>query len=158
MQYSDPPQSALIYMIDLETMTGLEIMVALVDGRMDSPPIATAIPMRWILAEKGRIVIEATANEGHLNPMGAIHGGFAAAVMDSVTGCVVHTMLEAGVKYGTIELAVKMMRPVPMNTTLIAEGKIINVSRSLGVSEGTLKDESGKLYAHATCTCMIIRH
>jgi uncharacterized protein (TIGR00369 family) len=73
-----------------------------------------------------------------------------------VTGCVVHTMLSAGTGYATIDLSVKMLRPVPKDVPLLAEGKIIIVTKSLGVSEGALKDESGKLYAHATATCKLI--
>ena len=89
--------------------------------------------------------------------MGGTHGGFAATVLDSVTGCAIHTMLDANILFANIELNIKMLRPVPLDTILLAEGKLINLSRSLGVSEGTLKDESGKLYSHATSTCMIIR-
>jgi uncharacterized protein (TIGR00369 family) len=89
--------------------------------------------------------------------MGGVHGGFAATVLDSVTGCAVHTLLNAGVGYGTIDLNVKMIRTVPKNEKLIAEGKIINLSKSLGISEGTLKSQDGKLLATATATCMIIK-
>jgi uncharacterized protein (TIGR00369 family) len=138
-------------------MTGLELMQAMVDGRLPMPPIANVIPMRGVAAEHGRIVFEAQADERHVNPMGGVHGGFAATVLDSVTGCAVHTVLEAGVGYGTVDLNVKMLRPVPRGVPLIAEGKVISVSRSLGVSEGTLKDAEGRLYAHATATCMIFR-
>ncbi|MFI7983472.1 PaaI family thioesterase, partial [Acinetobacter baumannii] len=84
-------------------------------------------------------------------------GGFAATVLDSVTGCAVHTMLPAGVGYGTIDLNVKMCRPLPQNQVLIATGKVINLSKNLGISEGKITDEEGKLYAYATATCMIIR-
>ncbi|WP_141102346.1 PaaI family thioesterase, partial [Acinetobacter baumannii] len=82
---------------------------------------------------------------------------FAATVLDSVTGCAVHTMLPAGVGYGTIDLNVKMCRPLPQNQVLIATGKVINLSKNLGISEGKITDEEGKLYAYATATCMIIR-
>ncbi|KCX23124.1 PaaI family thioesterase, partial [Acinetobacter baumannii] len=92
-----------------------------------------------------------------LNPLGGVHGGFAATVLDSVTGCAVHTMLPAGVGYGTIDLNVKMCRPLPQNQVLIATGKVINLSKNLGISEGKITDEEGKLYAYATATCMIIR-
>ncbi|EPG6727642.1 PaaI family thioesterase, partial [Acinetobacter baumannii] len=88
---------------------------------------------------------------------GGVHGGFAATVLDSVTGCAVHTMLPAGVGYGTIDLNVKMCRPLPQNQVLIATGKVINLSKNLGISEGKITDEEGKLYAYATATCMIIR-
>lgn len=141
--------------LSIENMTGLEIMQAMVQGALPHPSIAETIPMKSVLAEKGRIVFEVKADGRHLNPLGGIHGGFSATVMDSVTGCAVHTMLDAGVGYGTVDLNVKMLKPVPRDITLIAEGRIINVSRSLGVSEGTLKDETGKLYAYSTATCMI---
>jgi len=77
--------------------------------------------------------------------------------MDSITGCAVHTVLEPGVGYGTIDLNVKMLRAIPKNVPLIAEGKVIHISRSLGISEGTLKDTEGNIYAFATATCMILR-
>ena len=74
-----------------------------------------------------------------------------------MTGCAVHTVLEAGVGYATVDLNVKMLKAVPRGVPLIAEGKVIFVSRSLGISEGTLKDAGGNLYAHATATCLILR-
>ena len=66
-------------------------------------------------------------------------------------------MLEAGIGYGTIDLNVKIVRPIPKNIRLISEGKLLNISKSLGISEGSIKDETGKVYAHATASCMIIR-
>lgn len=143
--------------MNLETMSGLEILQAIIQGKIDHPSIAATIPMKFVEAEAGRVLFHATATSNHMNPMGGTHGGFAATVLDSVTGCAVHSMLEANIPYGTIELNVKMLRPVPLEITLYAEGKVLNLSRSLGVSEGTLKDRAGKLYALATCTCMIIR-
>ncbi len=143
--------------MNLKTMSGLEILQAIIRGEITHPSIATTVPMNFLEAEAGRVLFQATATKNHVNPMGGTHGGFAATVLDSVTGCAIHTMLEANIPFATIELNIKMFRPVPLDTTLLAEGRLINLSRSLGVSEGTLKDESGKLYAHATCTCMIIR-
>jgi uncharacterized protein (TIGR00369 family) len=126
-------------------------------GVFPAASITETIPMKVLSVKEGEVIFEAQADARHLNPLGGVHGGFAATVMDSVTGCAVHTMLEAGVSYGTIDLNVKMLRPVPKNTRLLATGKVINMSKSLGVSEGVLKDESGKIYAHSTATCMIIR-
>ena len=143
--------------MQLAQHSGLEIIQGIVDGKIPHPPIADTVPMKFVLAEQGRVVLEATATNAHLNPMGGTHGGFACTVLDSVTGCAVHTMLEADIHYATIDLNVKMTRPIPQNVTLIAEGNVLNLSRSLGVSEGTIKDQQGKLYALATCTCMIIR-
>ncbi|NKB77325.1 MAG: hotdog fold thioesterase [Gammaproteobacteria bacterium] len=143
--------------MNIETLSGLEILQGIIQGTLPHPPIATTVPMKFKEVGEGYVIFEATATDAHLNPMGGTHGGFAATVLDSVTGCAVHTRLEAGVAYGTIDLAVKMVRPVPRDQPLIAEGKVINLSRSLGVSEGTLSDKNGKLLALATCTCMIIR-
>ena len=137
-------------------MTGLEIMQAMAKGTIPTPSIAETMPMKCILAERGRVIFEVKADGRHLNPFGGVHGGFSSTVMDTVTGCVVHTMLNAGVNYATIDLCVKMLRPVPKDVQLFAEGLIVNVSKSLGVSEGTLKDKSGKLYVHATSTCMLL--
>ena len=137
-------------------MNGLENMHAMMQGSVDYPSMAETVPMKCISVEKGRIVFEVKADGRHFNNLGGIHGGFSATVMDTVTGCAIYTMLDAGISYGTIELNVKMLRPVPENVRLLAEGKIVNVSRSLGVAEGTLKDESGKIYAHSTATCMIL--
>lgn len=143
--------------MSLEAMSGLEVMQAMIEGKIPPPSMTKTIPMKCIAAEYGRVTFEATADDRHLNPMGGVHGGFAATVLDSVTGCVVHSALEPGVNYGTIELNVKMLKAIPLNTRLIAEGHIINISKSLGISEATLKDGAGKIYAFATATCMIFR-
>ena len=78
-------------------------------------------------------------------------------MLDSVTGCATHTALGAGESYGTIELNVKMSKAIPFNRTLRAEGKVINVSSRLVISEGSIRDEDGTLYAYGTATCMILR-
>ncbi len=140
-----------------ENLSGMVLLQQIVDGDRPHPSIADVINMRFEVIEKGRVVFSAVADERHVNPMDGTHGGFCATLLDSVTGCAVHSMLEAGVAFGTIELSVKMMRPVPRGKRLIAEGKLINISRSLGVSEGTVRDEDNKLYAHGTSTCMLIR-
>lgn len=138
-------------------MTGLEIMKAFAQGQLPPPGIGKIFPMEVLEFEYGRFVFQATANATHSNPMGGVHGGFAATVLDSVTGCATHTVLAAGESYGTTDLSIKMCRPVPFDKKMIAEGKIINVSRNLVISEGYLRDEAGKLYAHTTATNMIIR-
>ncbi|CAH0991568.1 hypothetical protein SIN8267_01677 [Sinobacterium norvegicum] len=143
--------------MDLTTMSGLEVIQAVIRGELPPPSITNAIPMIMAEAEAGRVIFLATANENHLNPMGGVHGGFAATVLDSVTGCAVHTMMEPMVSYSTIDLNIKMMRPLPQHEEMIAEGRIVNLSKSLGVAEGTLKNKAGKLLATATATCLIKR-
>lgn len=143
--------------MNTQELSGLEIMEKLKDGIFPAPTMAVTIPMKIIMVEKGAVEFEAVANEMHLNPMGGVHGGFAATVLDTATGAAVHTMLETGVGYATIELNVIMLKPVPQGKKLRAQGKVINISRRLGISEATLTDNEGKVYAHATSTCMIFR-
>jgi uncharacterized protein (TIGR00369 family) len=138
-------------------MSGLELLRAAASGALPLAAMAETVPMRVVEVESGRVTFSARAEGRHLNPMGGVHGGFAATVLDSVTGCAVHTMLEAGVGYATVDLSVKMLKPVPVDTELIAEGRVIHVSRTLGVAEGSLRDAAGTLFAHGTCTCVIVR-
>ena len=138
-------------------MTGLEFLQAMIEGHIPPASISKTIPMQPTEISEGSVTFKAQVDHNHLNPLGGVHGGFAATVLDSVTGCAVHTMLPAGVGYGTIDLNVKMCRPIPQNQALIATGKVINLSKNLGISEGKIIDEEGKLYAYATATCMIIR-
>jgi len=136
-------------------MTGLEYLEAMINGTVPPPSIAETVPMKIIGLEYGKVIFEAIADERHINPLGGVHGGFAATVLDSATGCAVHSTLEENIGYGTIDLNVKMLKKIPLHTPLIAEGKIIKVSKTLGISEATLKDKDGVIYAHATSTCMI---
>lgn len=143
--------------MNIKNLSGLQIMQEMCNGNIPMPSMATTIPMSASEVELGHVTFIVKADDRHLNPMGSVHGGFAATVLDSVTGCAVFSMLEAGLSYTTIDLNVKMCRPVPLNTKLKAVAKIINISKSLGIAEGQLIDDEGKLYAHATATCMIIR-
>jgi len=142
-------------MQDTKHLSGLEFIQGIINGEIPSPPISHTFPMKMLKAEEGYVEFEVQADNRHLNPMGGIHGGFAATVLDSVTGCAVHTTLPVNVSYATVDLNVKMVRPVPVDTKLIAIGKVISKSKSLSTSEGQLKDVSGKIYAHGTATCII---
>jgi len=116
-------------------MTGLEILNAIKDGKI--------------------VTFEAIADKRHLNPLGFVHGGFAATVLDSVTGCAVHSTLADNCAYATIDFNIKMLKKIPLNRKLIATGKTIRILSKVGFAEATLKDVEGNLYAHATATCMI---
>ena len=143
---------------NLQSLSGLEALTALINQDIPPPSIAKTMNVHLIEAREGYVKFKATATNEHLNPLGGVHGGFACTALDSATGCAVHTMLKAGEGYGTIDINVKMMRPIPVGKTLYAESQVINMSKSLGVSEGKLVDDEGKLYAYASCTCKIIRH
>jgi uncharacterized protein (TIGR00369 family) len=138
-------------------LSGFELLQSIVDGKAPMPQMAQTIPMAIISVAPGSVVFTAIAGQQHLNPLGGVHGGFAATILDSVTGCAVHSLLESGVGYATVDLNVKMIRPVPPDRELTAIGKIIHMSGRLGVSEGRLQDGDGKILAHATATCMILR-
>ena len=143
--------------MDSEKLNGLEIFKRFKDGVFPRPTMAITIPMEVTEIKKGFIEFRAEANDMHLNPMGGVHGGFAATVLDSAAGSAVHTMLLPGESYGTVDLNVKMVKPVPRGRALHARGKVIHFCRRLGVSEAVLTDDDGIVYAHATSTCMILR-
>jgi len=143
--------------MDIKNLSGLQIMQEMCNGNLPMPSMATTIPMKPTLIESGQVTFEVQADQHHLNPLGGVHGGFAATVLDTVTGCAIHTVLEAGAGYGTIDLNIKMCRSIPQNRPLTAIGQLINTSKNLAISEGKIIDEDGKLYAHATATCMIFR-
>jgi len=141
--------------MNTEQLTGLEFIQGIVNGKIPNPSISETVPMKMVKAAEGYVEFEVQADSRHLNPMGGVHGGFAATVLDSVTGCAVHTTLPALASYATVDINIKMVKPVPLNTSLIATGKIISKSKSLATSEGFLKDSGGKIYAHGTATCII---
>lgn len=141
--------------MDIKNLSGLQIMQEMCNGNLPMPSMATTIPMKPTLIKSGQVTFGVQADQHHLNPLGGVHGGFAATVLDTVTGCAIHTVLEAGAGYGTIDLNIKMCRPIPQNRPLTAIGQLINTSKNLAISEGKIIDEDGKLYAHATATCMI---
>jgi len=143
--------------MDTQKMSGFETLEKFKDGVFPHPTMATTIPMKIMEVKKGFVEFRAVANNMHLNPMGGVHGGFAATVLDSATGSAVHTLLLHGESYGTVDLNVKMLKPVPQGIELRARGKVIHLSRRLGISEATLADDDGNIYAHATSTCMILR-
>ena len=137
-------------------MTDLEFLQAMRDGDILRASISETIPMDLYEIASGTVRFKVKVDQRHLNPLGGVHAGFAATVLDSVTGCAIHTLLDAGVGYGTTDLNIKMCRPIPLNKELLAIGQMINRSKNLAISEGKIIDEDGKLYAHATATYMIM--
>lgn len=143
--------------MDTRTMTGLEFLQASWDGTLPRASIGETIPMTGLELAEGFVKMSARADGRHLNPLGGVHGGFAATVLDSATACAVHTTLDAGTLYSTIDLHIKMLRPLPRDEDLIAEARVTHSSRNIATSEGTLKTQEGKLLASATATCFIKR-
>lgn len=141
-----------------KTMSGLEYLRAIARGGLPGAPLADLMGFGFAEIEEGRVVFECVPGEYHYNPIGAVHGGLACALFDSAMGCAVHTMLPAGVGYTTVELKVNFLRPVTVQTgRLVCEGETIHVGGRIATAEARLRDGAGKLYGHATTTCMIFR-
>ena len=139
-------------------MSGLEFLRAIARGELSGVPMADLMGFGLREVEEGRVVFECVPAEYHYNPIGTVHGGLAATLFDSAMGCAVHTMLPAGVGYTTVELKANFLRPITARTgRLLCEGKTIHVGGRLATAEARLLDEAGKLYGHATTTCMIFR-
>ena len=139
-------------------MSGLDYLRALQKGEIPPAPIAVLMNMSIAEVEEGRVVFTAEPAEYHYNPIGTIHGGFAATLLDSSLGCVVHSMLPAGVGYTTLEIKVNYLRAMTSNTgTVYCEGKIIHLGGRIATAEARVTDATGKLYAHGTTTCIILR-
>ncbi|MGQ0700816.1 MAG: PaaI family thioesterase [Panacagrimonas sp.] len=140
----------------MNKLTGLEVMQAILNGRIEAPTMSATMGFKPTEIGPGCAVFECVPDGRHLNPMGGVHGGYAATVLDTVTGCAVQTTLDAGVSYATVDLAVKMLRGLTPGAIYRAEGRMLHRSTRLGASEGSLFDAQGRLCAHATCTCMIL--
>ncbi|KPL35584.1 PaaI family thioesterase [Streptomyces anulatus] len=143
---------------DPTTMTGLELMRWVqTELPTDIPSIGRLLGMRFDEVDHGRIVISLDTRPDFANPLGTVHGGIAATLLDSVMGCAVHTTLPAGAGYTTLELKVNYIRTARTDgQKLIAEGTVIHAGRRVATAEGKVLDEQGKLIAHATTTCMIL--
>jgi uncharacterized protein (TIGR00369 family) len=139
-------------------LSGLEYLQKIVEGSLPRPPISAL--MNFGLAElgQGRAVFTVEPAEYHYNPIGAVHGGLAATLLDSAMGCAVHSTLPAGAGYTTLEIKVNFVRPMTAETGVVrCEAQVVYVGGRTATAEGRIVDEGGKLYAHATTTCIIFR-
>ncbi len=139
-------------------LSGLEYVEAIVAGELPPPPIAVTMRIRPIELEEGRAVFEGEPGEEHYNPIGAVHGGYAATLLDSALGCAVHTTLPAGVGYTSLGLEAKFVRPITRETgRVLCEATVRHRGRRQATAEATLTAAaSGKLLAHGQATCMIL--
>lgn len=144
---------------ELAAMSGLEQMRWVqAEHPADIPSIGRLLGMRFDEVEHGRIVISLNTRPDFANPLGAVHGGIAATLLDSAMGCAVHTTLPVGAVFTTLELKVNYIRAAQTDgRTLTAEGSVIHVGRRTATAEGKVLDDAGKLVAHATTTCLIIQ-
>jgi uncharacterized protein (TIGR00369 family) len=135
---------------------GLELLQAIVAGELPLAPIQELLGYGLIEAEEGRVVFDAVPGEQHYNPIGSVHGGFAATLLDSALGAAVHSTLPQGTAYVTLEVKFNLVRAITAETgRVLAEGRVIHRGRTVATSEAHLRDGAGKLLAHATSTCLI---
>lgn len=136
--------------------SGLDMMRAMLHGELPYPPITKTLDFALVEVEEGGATFQGTPGPAHLNPMGTIHGGWYATLLDSAMGCAVHTMMPAGRAYTTAELGVNLVRAIGSKVARVrAEGKVIHCGRQLATAEGRLYGPDGTLYAHATTTCLV---
>jgi uncharacterized protein (TIGR00369 family) len=138
-------------------MDGLSFVRALMDGELPPPPIAELLGFRPVEVGPGRAVFELLPGEQHYNPIGSVHGGVAATLLDSAMGCAVQTTLPAGVGYTTLELKVNFVRALTAQTGPVrCEGEIVHAGKTVATAEGRIWEaDTGKLVAHATTTCLV---
>jgi uncharacterized protein (TIGR00369 family) len=154
--YVSPLGLGTIPFEDTARFSGIELLQRIIDRKYAAPPISALLNFALTEVSEGRAVFRGLPGERHLNPLGGVHGGWAATIMDSALACSVQTLLEKGEAYTTAEFKVNLIRPItPKTGEVVCEGRVVHKGRTLAVSEATLKDGQGKLLAFGTETCSI---
>ena len=135
---------------------GLQFMHDIAAGLLPAPPIMETLAVSAVEAERGRVVFSLDPAEWHYNPIGSVHGGYAATLLDSAMGLAVHTMLPPGSGYTTLEFKISFIKGMTKDSgTVRSEGRTLSVGRRAATAEGRITDTTGRLLAHATTTCLI---
>ena len=138
--------------------SGIEFLQKIISGELPQPPIALLMGFSITKVEPGYALFECDPAEYHYNPIGVVHGGLACTLLDSTMSCAIQTLVPSGSAYTTLELKVQLVRAITDKTGhLRAEGKVIHSGSRVGTAEGKLIDKDGKIYAHGTTTCMIMK-
>lgn len=142
----------------MATRSGLDVLRMVISGELPQPPMAHLMDIYLVEVENGKAVFASTPGEYHYNPLGTVHGGFGATLLDSAMGCAVHSTLNPGDQYTTLELKINFLRPLTHTTGPVrGVGTIVHAGRTTALAEGRIEDEAGKIYAFATSTCLIRR-
>jgi uncharacterized protein (TIGR00369 family) len=140
----------------MASMAGLDFVRAIFEGKLPAPPIMQTVEPFDSTAEPGVVVIHSTPGFRHYNPIGLVHGGYAATLLDSAMGLAVHTMLPAGTGYTTLEFKISFIKGMTRDTGPVrTEGRTLNVGRRAATAEARITDAKGRLLAHATTTCLV---
>lgn len=141
---------------DLAGLTGMQQMQAMLDGKLPYPHIADTLDFSLVEIGEGRAVFQGQPQLKHYNPLGTVHGGWYATLLDSAVGCAVHTVMPVGRAYTTAELSVNIVRAASHKSgPLRAIGTVVHAGRQLATAEGRIVGPDGKVYAHATTTCLV---
>jgi uncharacterized protein (TIGR00369 family) len=152
--WGDPGESAAA----LRTSTGLEVMQALARGDLPGAPIASSLAFEIDSVEAGRVQFSFEPAEYHYNPIGSVHGGVYATLLDSATGCAVHTMLPAGVGYTSLDLTVKFLRAITVDTGRVrCIGTVTHLGGRTALAEARLLDSTDRLLGTAVSSILVIR-
>jgi uncharacterized protein (TIGR00369 family) len=147
-----------VVLANMRSMSGVEFLKKVAAGEFPPPPMAALMNIRLTEVERGRIVFEGMPAEYHYNPLGSIHGGLAATILDSAMGCCVNSCLEAGDMYTTLELKVNYLRAITLDTGPVrAISTIVHIGRTTALADGRLVDASDRLYAYSSSTCLVRR-
>jgi uncharacterized protein (TIGR00369 family) len=140
----------------MKAMSGIDYLRGIIDGRLPRPPITETLGFALVEVAPGFALFTMTPQFRHYNPIGTVHGGVAATLLDSCMSCSIQTHFQAGIGYTTLEIKVNMVRPITEKTGLIrAEGRSLHVGRRSATAEGRILDAAGTLLAHGTTTCIV---
>ncbi|MGB3865803.1 MAG: PaaI family thioesterase [Xanthobacteraceae bacterium] len=140
----------------LASMSGLAFLQKMFSGELPHATMMAQVGLTGGSAEEGFVVFRAVPGPQHYNPIGTVHGGLAATLLDSAMGCAVQSMLPAGTVYTSLEFKISLIRAITRDTGEVsAEGRALTVGRRVGTAEGRLIDRNGRLLAHGTTTCLV---
>lgn len=152
-EWADPR----VFREGIATLSGLDFLTKFAKGGLPRAPIGALMDFTIAEVEPGRVVFVAEPAEYHYNPIGVVHGGLAATLLDTSMSCAVHSMLPAGVGYTTLEIKVNFVRALTVDTgTIRCEGNVIHMGSRTATARGAIVDLAGKLYAHGTTTCIVL--
>ena len=152
ISWEDPTQLAA----RARDSSGVDFLRAMQDGRVPGPPILATVDFSLDEVEPGRVVFSLTPGEEHYNPIGSVHGGVYATLLDSAAGCAVQSTLPQGIGYTSVDLTVKFLRPITADSGKVrAVGRVLSSGRRTALAEAQLLDPADRLLAHATSTCML---
>jgi len=150
--WADP----LAWLGSLSWRSGLEVLTDMADGVLPAPPVVHTLGLHDFTVVEGTVTVSLDPAEFHYNPIGSVHGGVLSTLLDTAAGCAVHSTLPAGFGYTTLDLSVRFVRPVRMDTGVVmARGRVVHRGSRTALAEADLSDAGGRLLATATSTCLL---